>query len=174
VLHSFSKNGVDGYDPLATLTLDAAGNLYGTTLVGGAFQTCPDVSDGCGTVFELSPNTGGGWREKVLHSFSHDGQDGYYSYGGVIVDAAGNLYGTTSTGGPASNSVYGSGTVFELRPLTSGVWGEKILYGFNFSSGGTDGAYPNAGVVFGPFGSLYGTTVFGGLSGQGTVFEVTP
>jgi uncharacterized repeat protein (TIGR03803 family) len=101
VLHTF--NGTDGAGPRASLILDAAGNLYGTTVGGGTY--------GYGTVFELTPIAGGGWTERVLHNFNNDGTDGANPYGGLIFDAAGNLYGTTAWGG-----TYGTGTVFEITP----------------------------------------------------------
>jgi uncharacterized repeat protein (TIGR03803 family) len=85
VLHNFG-NGDDGQQPRAGLIFDASGNLYGTTLTGGA-------RDG-GTVFELTPKTGGGWSEKILHSFQNNGKDGYWPYASLIFDSAGNLYGT--------------------------------------------------------------------------------
>ena len=88
VLHNFG-NGTDGALPAAGLIFDAAGNLYGTTEVGGFY--------GDGTVFELTPNGSGGWTEQVLFSFNL--ADGWYPYAGLILDAAGNLYGTTYTGG---------------------------------------------------------------------------
>ena len=86
VLHNFGYNS-DGAQPFASLIFDAAGNLYGTTIIGG--------THGVGAVFELmrSPNArGGGWTEKVLHSFNHDGTDGWYVISGLVIDAAGNLY----------------------------------------------------------------------------------
>ena len=106
VLHSFG-NGTDGSDPYAGLIIDAAGNLYGTTINGGTY--------GYGTVFELTP-TGGGWTEQVLHSFNNDGTDGANPIEGVIIDAAGNLYGTTENGGPYGTSSYPGDTVFEIIP----------------------------------------------------------
>ena len=118
-----------GRDRNAGLVFDAVGNLYGTTLEGGTY--------GRGTVFELTPAAGGGWTEKVLHSFNHNGTDGYSPYAGLIFDAAGNLYGTTYGGG--TNSY---GTVFELTPTGGGGWTEKVLYNFNYN--GTDGAAPYA------------------------------
>src|SRR5579863_1951918 len=155
-LYSFT-GGSDGGDPLSNLVMDAAGNLYGTTFVGGAY--------GAGEVFELSPSGGGDWSEKVIYSFTGglDGANPYYS--GVIFDASGNLYGTTVEGG-ASNL----GTVFELSP-TGGNWSEKVLYSF---AGGIDGASPYAGLIFGAAGSLYGTTYAGGAYDDGTVFQLTP
>ena len=141
VLHSFNNNGTDGLSPDAGLIFDAAGNLYGTTYAGGTYNY--------GTVFELTPAAGGGWTEKVLHSFSN-GTDGGYPVAGLIFDAAGNLYGTTYRGG-----TYGCGTVFELTPAAGGSWTEKVLYSFG---NGTDGAYPDAGLIFDAAGNLYGTT----------------
>jgi len=157
LLHSFNNNGKDGLDPLG-VTFDAAGNLWGTTYAGGAY--------GRGTVFELSPKTGGGWAEKIVHSFGN-GADGSSPYAGLILDAVGNLYGTTVAGG-----VYGVGAVFELSPKAGGGWGEKLLH--SFSSSSEDGNSPVAGLVFDASGNLYGTTFSGGTSGGGTAFELTP
>jgi uncharacterized repeat protein (TIGR03803 family) len=165
LLHNFNDTG-DGYRPAAGLILDNSGNFYGTTSDGGAY--------GGGTVFEVMPRTGGGWMEKILHSFNDaSGKDGYDPLGGVIFDASGNLYGTTNYGG-AKNS----GTVFELIPTAGGHWDEKILY--SFSDKGTGGYNPASGLVLDSSGDLYGTTVGGGggtgcgNSGCGTVFELMP
>jgi len=156
VLHNF--NG-DGYDPLAGLVIDAAGNLYGTT--DGGNEDYP-----YGTVFELTPTAGGGWTAKVLHSFN--AADGAYPwFGSLILDGAGNLYGTTLRGG-----TYGAGVVFELTPTMEGNWTETVLH--SFSQNGTDGYFPFGGVIFDATGSLYGTTWIGGSNDAGTVFELTP
>jgi uncharacterized repeat protein (TIGR03803 family) len=155
VLHSF-QGGTDGSYPQAGLTSDAAGNLYGTTFQGGTV--------GVGTVFELTPAGGGTWTEKVLYSFS--GADGNGPFGGVIFDAAGNLYGTTIGGG-----TYLAGTAFELTPAGGGTWTEKGLWSFG---NGTDGTSPAAGLIFDAAGNLYGTTQTGGTNGGGMVFELTP
>jgi uncharacterized repeat protein (TIGR03803 family) len=156
VLHSFTNSGGDGLAPYAGLIMDASGNLYGTTYEGG--------TSGVGTVFELV-NSSGSYSEKVLHSFTNSGGDGLYPYAGVIMDASGNLYGTTYEGG---NSGYG--TVFELVN-SSGTYSEKVLH--SFASSGPDGAYTQAGLIMDASGNLYGTTLAGGTSGVGTVFEVT-
>ena len=156
VLHSFGSN-TDGTYPWASLTFDAAGNLYGTTVAGGIHTF--------GTVFELSPQQGGGWTEKVLRSFNASGGDGYEPYAGLILDAAGNLYGTTYYGG-----IHDFGTAFELSPREGGGWTEKVLHSFN--NNGSDGADPYAGLIFDAAGNLYGTTSFGGIHGGGTVFEI--
>jgi len=152
VLHSFST-GTDGQYPQSALILDPAGNLYGTTTLGGAYNI--------GTVFELSPadNT---WTEKILHSFKPNGHDGGIPFAGLTMDHAGNLYGTTNFGG-----LYGYGTVFEIKPASQS---EKILYSF---SGRPDGEYPYAGVIFDTSGNLYGTTTDGGTAGAGAVFKMT-
>jgi uncharacterized repeat protein (TIGR03803 family) len=177
VLHNFEDNGSDGFYPQASLIFDAAGNLYGTTVNGGT-STCGG-GYGCGTVFELSPKPGGGWTETVLHSFG-DGTDGANPYwGGLIFDAAGNLYGTTTGGGTDTCPQYGCGTVFELSPTGGGAWTETVLYSFHR---GSDGHVPAAGLTMDATGNLFGTTTEGGtgncLTGQthgcGTVFELSP
>ncbi len=161
VLHSFG-NGTDGSKPVAGMIFDGAGNLYGTTSYGGIHDTCPEGT--CGTVFELSPRQGGGWTETVLHSFGN-GTDGQNPYtGGLIFDAAGNLYGTTYGGG-----IYGEGTVFEMTPREGGGYTETVLHSFG---NGTDGQSPEAGLIFDGAGNLYGTTLVGGIHGDGTVFEI--
>src|SRR5271157_110097 len=159
VLYSFDYT--DGAHPEAGLIFDFAGNLYGTTAFGG---TGTFRSGGCGTVFELTPTAGGGWTEKVLYSFGNSLSDGL-GPGGLIFDAAGNLYGTTAYGG-----TYGGGTVFEVTPAAGGGWTEQVLRSFN----GTDGAFPSAGLIFDAAGSLYGTASEYGAYGDGTVFELTP
>jgi uncharacterized repeat protein (TIGR03803 family) len=149
-------NYTDGNSPVAGLIFDAAGNLYGTTAGGGTY--------GYGTVFELTPTAGGSWTEQVLHNFGN-GTDGFYPYAGLIFDKNGNLYGTTYKGG-----AYGAGTVFELTPTGGGGWAEQVLHNFG---NGTDGTYPEAGLIFDAAGNLYGTTAGGGTSAGGTVFELT-
>ncbi len=169
-LHNFGATTSDAALPIADMVIDAKGNLYGTTFAGGAY--------GLGTVFELSPGTGGTWTEKVLYSFGVSLADGKIPEAGVIFDAKGNLYGTTSVGG-TSDTTYGGGygTVFELSPGTGGTWTEKTLHNFSYLSQ-TDGYFPEAGLVFDAAGNLYGTTADGGtgqdLEGGGTVFELTP
>jgi uncharacterized repeat protein (TIGR03803 family) len=140
---------------LAGLIFDGAGNLYGTTLQGG--------THGFGTVFELIPGSNGSWSEKVLHSFNNDGQDGFALWAGLTLDAAGNLYGTTYSGG-----THDAGTVFELTPGTDGLWNEKVLHSFD----NTDGNGPSGGVILDPAGNLYGTTFLGGALSYGTVFKL--
>jgi uncharacterized repeat protein (TIGR03803 family) len=151
-LHSFGQ-GSDGRSPVAGLIFDASGNLYGTTLGGGANEK--------GTVFKLSPSG----SETVLYSFT-GGSDGGAPYAGLIFDSSGNLYGTTSDGGnPADCDSSGCGTVFKLTPSGS----ETVLHSF---TGGSDGGDPYAGLIFDASGNVYGTTESGFSSG--TVFKVTP
>ena len=88
VLYSFKDNGTDGYYPYASLAFDVAGNLYGTTAVGGA----GGCRGGCGTVFQLSPGGNGKWNETVLYSFQDNGTDGNGPFAGLTFDADGNLY----------------------------------------------------------------------------------
>ncbi|MGB8885888.1 MAG: choice-of-anchor tandem repeat GloVer-containing protein [Candidatus Korobacteraceae bacterium] len=163
VLHSFG-NGTDGANPAASLVLDSQGNLYVTTLAGG-IHTC--VNYNCGTVLELSPQQGGGWTERVLHSFNQNGSDGANPVAGLIFDAAGNLYGTALDGG--IHTYYG--TVFEFSPEQDGNWTERILHSFG---NGTDGTQPHAGMIFDTAGHLYGTTTGGGIHNGGTAFQITP
>jgi uncharacterized repeat protein (TIGR03803 family) len=159
VLYSFGGVNGDPSQPNAGLIADEEGNLYGTAPYGGANSN--------GAVFELSPKEGGGWTETVLWSFESS-TSGQSLLGSLVFDKEGNLYGTTSYGGP--NNV---GTVFELSPGANGAWTEKTLYAFG--ANGTDGAQPQANLVFDSEGNLYGTTEQGtGTGGNGVVFELTP
>ncbi len=172
ILHNFSDNGRDGYYPDAGLVLGTAGDLYGTTSYGGAGVCSSTEPTGCGTVFELRPKAGGGWTEKVLHSFA-GGSDGELPEDGVILDAAGNLYGTTAGDtGSCADSFVDCGTVFELTPHAEGGWTEKVLH--TFSNNGTDGYGPYGDLVKDVAGNLYGGTYWGGASGDGAAFELTP
>ena len=153
VLFTFTQH--NGADPAAPLLLDVKGDMYGTTLGGGAY--------GKGTVFKLSA----AGKATVLHSF-RGGTDGNTPYAGLVRDASGNFYGTTGGGGNSSH-----GTVFKMTP--SGA--ETILYSF---SGDQDGASPVAGLILDSHGNIYGTTSRGGDlsgcngSGCGVVFKLTP
>jgi uncharacterized repeat protein (TIGR03803 family) len=160
VIHSFNNNGKDAADPVASLIADSVGNLYGTTYKGGTY--------GYGTVFELSPKTGGGWTGKILHSFNNNNIDGFNPDASLIFDGSGNLYGTTNSGGS-----YEYGIAFELSPTGSGAWTEKVLHNFG-SDTSSDGWFPAAGLVFDASGNLYGTTAAGGTHAGGVVFELTP
>ena len=116
VLHSFGQ-GQDGSEPSGALIFDGAGNLYGTTRIGGVNEL--------GTVFELTPNGNGTWTEELLYSFGSQSHDGAYPSGALVFDTAGNLYGTTESGGTT-----GSGTMFELTSNGDGTWAETTLYSF--------------------------------------------
>jgi uncharacterized repeat protein (TIGR03803 family) len=201
-LYSFCAQGgtscTDGANPYSGVIQDAAGNLYGTTQGGGAY--------GWGTVFELIPSVGPwgqvSYSEKVLHSFCSQG-GGYCTDGALpilwnlIIDSAGNLYGTTIYGGansiylgvPAGSSGYPStsgyaGVVFELSPNANRTnWTYRVLYSFCAQGGAgcTDGRGPQSGVIMGPDGNLYGSTSEGGAQNSnccngacGTIFELIP
>jgi uncharacterized repeat protein (TIGR03803 family) len=148
VLHAFAGS-VDGGNPIGHLVRDAAGNLYGTTIFGGGFHS------GVGVVFKLDP-TG---KETVLYKFT-GGNDGGNPHGGVTGDAVGNLYGTTLSGGASGN-----GVVFKVDPTSK----ETVLYSF---TGGTDGRFCEATLTRDTAENLYGTTLYGGASGNGVVFKV--
>src|SRR5579872_1386463 len=175
ILYNFQA-GTDGSMPLANLTFDSIGNLYGTTAYGGTGGCEINGRTGCGTVFEMPINSDGSYStEMVLHSFQGTPADGATPSAGLIVDTAGNLYGTTTYGGtkPACGAD-GCGVVFELSPSQDG-WIESILYSFSHY---LDGAYPVAPVVFAPDFNLYGTTKNGGgghpgcAGGCGTIFQL--
>lgn len=165
-LHNF--RGPDGANPFAGVILDGAGNVYGTTYWGGAGQ-CEDaygIVIGCGVVFRVSASQNGKWTETILHSFVENGFDGTNTFAALTMDTAGNLYGTTIYGGTRDG-----GTIFKMTKRSDGVWAERVIY--NFGRYG-DGADPEAAVIFGANGNLYGTTLLGGQYGDGAVFEVDP
>ncbi len=215
----------DGQSPQG-LVMDDSGNLYGATNEGGNCPSNP-TARGCGIVFKLTPTSSGGWSERILYNFCPQTNclDGSSPVGGPILDSAGNLYGTATTGGvhnggvvfkvdpsgvetvlysfpfktatdvalptgpllfDAAGNLYGTaidggntstlcpqgcGGVFELSPTAGGAWTERVLHLF---TGGNDGAEPTGNVVMDPAGNLYGTTLFGGSSGFGIVFQLTP
>jgi len=148
VLHSFGGDG-DGAQPLSVPVVAGAGNIYGTTLEGGAHAD--------GTVFELSPKAGGGYTYKLIHSFN--GNDGALPYGNLVRDAAGNLYGITTI----SNT--SNGTAFELSPGTGGTWTENVFFYFTVA--------PSAGLTADGAGNFFGTTGYGGVNNAGSVFQLT-
>jgi uncharacterized repeat protein (TIGR03803 family) len=171
VLYSFTDQE-DGSYPAAALILDSAGNLYGTS-VG-------DQTNSDGAVFQLAPpaEKGGAWTETTLYSFGFVDRDGIAPYGGLIFDTQGNLYGTTSQGGNnlktcASTQTFGCGTIFELEPTaqSDGAWKEKVLYRFK---DGSDGEFPQAGLLADHAGNFYGTSGGPFVGGNGTVFKLNP
>ena len=169
VLYRFQ--GLDGSTPRGGMIFDAAGNLYGTTEFGGNGPCNYGGSPGCGVVFKLTRGSGGNWHETVLHTFT--GSDGANPLAGLTFDSAGNLYGATQNGGDTvgCGGGTGCGVVFELSPSSSG-WTETVLH--TFVNDGSDGLVSGAPVTFDTAGNLYGSTLFGGSHGFGTVFQLSP
>ncbi len=191
VLYGF-QGTPDGANPSSKLVADKAGHFFGTTVGGGTGVNCEigfNEVVACGTVFELVPPTirGQGWTEKVLYSFK-GGNDGSSPLGALIIDARGNLYGTTAFGGGSQNCSTGiagyypgCGTVFELSPpsTSGGYWTETLLH--VFQGGTSDGGEPWGALIVDLKGNLYGTTYLGGGgycdgygTGCGSVFELNP
>lgn len=218
ILYNFQGGANDGATPVAGLVLDQAGNLYGTTLTGG-IDGGNNCGTGCGSMFEISPS-GAGWKETFVHLFSESHGDGGLPEAGLIIDHAGNLFGTTYTGGShnlncglgcgtvfefspgagggltetviydfpgptsgplaglvmdAAGNLYGTntGSVFELSSASGGAWNETTLHTFG-GTGSGDGSDPLGSLILDGVGNLYGTTAGGGTSGGGAVFEITP
>ena len=157
VLYEFKgqANG-DGAYPHGRLAFDAKGNIYGTTQNGGTNDT--------GTVYELSPRSGGGWKEKVIYTFSAAGADGADPSGGMTIAADGTMYSTTPDGG-----AFGAGTVFSLKKTSKG-WKQTVIHSLNGSS---DGGFPYEGLMMDSAGNLYGAAPTGGASGQGVIYRLS-
>jgi uncharacterized repeat protein (TIGR03803 family) len=164
VLYSFA-GGTDGSGPYGAVAFNAAGDIFGTTQVGGT------SSDG--TIFQLVANADGSWTEHVLYSFS--GSDGASPLGNLVVDSLGNLYGMTGGGG-----INGQGVAYKLAPASGSSWTYTVIHAF---TGGKDGSYPlyQSGLVFDHSGNLYGATSdgvdpWGDCNGQdcGSIIELTP
>jgi uncharacterized repeat protein (TIGR03803 family) len=155
VLYTLGSSDGTGPSPVVR---DGAGNLYGTTESGGAHDS--------GYVFEVSPASGGGWTFQHIHDFG--GLDGSRPGAGVIVDGAGNLYGTTAAGGHSANCSSGCGVVFKLSQ-NSGQWTETIIHDFD----GADGSDSLAPLTMDGAGNLYGSAAGGGPHGFGVIFELT-
>ena len=153
ILYSFA-GGDDGASPAASVVFDAAGNLYGTTRLGGP--------DNVGTVFKLA-RVNGEWKESVLYSFTGGNDGGSPQAALTIVGNA--LIGTTPEGGTNAD-----GTVFGLQQV-KGKWQQEVLY--SFVGGSTDGAYPYSTLILDKAGNLYGTTESGGANQAGSVFELS-
>lgn len=187
VLYNF-QSGTDGANPAGGVVFDTEGNLYGATENGGS-SSCGGAFQ-CGTVFHLTPpiEKGGAWNETVLYVFKgRANKDGETPAGGIVIDAAGNLYGTTGYGGTGPCTLLGStvgcGTVYEVSPPAKqgDPWTEMVLYNFQ---GGQDGYVPSGDLVFDRMGNLYGVTLFGGGKGTncgdslypncGTVWRLSP
>jgi len=186
VLYSFQ--GIpDGSVPVGSVVFDKAGNLYGATTDGGS-SSCQSIVQ-CGTVYQLTPpvQKGDTWIETVLYIFKGNASnDGATPAGGLVIDSAGNLYGTTAYGGTGNcvllGTKMGCGAVFELSPpmQKGGAWTETVLYSFPSS---TQGYLPRGDLVFDSAGNLYGATQFGGGKGNscdsfyqycGEVFKLSP
>ncbi len=170
VLYRF-RGGSDGDNPSSRLIMDGAGNLYGTAR-GGGIRNCYHRST-CGVVFKLAPDGSGSYTESILYRF-RGGSDVATPFGRLIMDGAGNLYGTTS-GGKGSKCHDSCGVVFKLAPDASGGYTESVLYRFR---GGSHGDYPSGSLIMDEAGNLYGTTDNGGRSscpnGCGVVFKLAP
>jgi hypothetical protein len=173
VLHSFGGSG-DGAFLETGVTLDSAGNIYGTASLGGTIQGCV-FSFGCGIVFELSPNSDGTWTENVLHYFDGNpftgGTDGAYPQTAPIFDSMGNLYGATNDGGSGFCGNGGCGMVYKLSPNGDGTWTSSSVH--EFVVGPSDGSNPIGTIVFDSLGNLFGTTEYG-AQGFGTAYELSP
>ncbi len=185
-LYSFCVHGgsacTDGNSPSAGVILDQAGNLYGATYAGGLAAT--HFRLGAGVVYELSPSGGGAWTETVLHKFCSADKcaDGSAPRGSLVLDAAGNLFGVTESGGKPchADKGYGCGTVYKIVP--SGADSQQtVLYAFCQKKDCKDGDTPEAGLMLDASGDLYGTTYFGGANlgtdqfglRAGTVFRIS-
>ena len=158
VLYSFT-GGADGGEPYKGVTVDRAGNLYGTTVTGGS-GSC---EGGCGVVYKLT-NSGGTWTQTVIHAFT-GGDDGSGPGARLTVDQSGNVYGMAPTGG-----AYGAGTIYKIHQGHSG-WNLKVIHAF---TGGADGSTGSAGRMILRGGRLYGAATVGGIYGSGVIFELTP
>src|SRR6202521_5773127 len=171
-LYSFcrKRSCPDGVQPLVPLSWDAKGNLYGTTYSGGMVNY-PRCGGWCGVAFQMTPNSNGTWKYHLLHHFGSFNGDGALPYGGLTVDASGNVYGTTTHWGPNER-----GTVFKLTQTTGGRWKETIIYGFPAEC---LCASPGSNLVLDRTGSLYGMAASDvqctvGGNGCGVVFKLTP
>ncbi len=166
----------DGSNPVGSLAIASDGSIYGTTDAGGVADCRDSFGDGCGTVFHLQPPPNFcssflcSWNATVLYQFT-GGNNGNDSLAGVVLDGAGNLYGTLYQGGASQ-----SGAAYELSRSGSS-WIESTIHSF---AGGADGALPTSNLIFDGSGNLYGTTEFGGgaggcrAGGCGTIFQLTP
>jgi uncharacterized repeat protein (TIGR03803 family) len=153
VLHNFVYDEL----PKAGVTLDSAGNVYGSTTQGGQYYD--------GTIYRLSPQKNGTWKYTILYDFPDYVRNGAGPIGQMVFDTSGNLYGATSGGGK-----YQLGTVFELSPSAGGKWTHRVLHAFKYQ----DGEIPYAGLAIDSQGHLYGTTSEGGPNNAGVVYEITP
>jgi len=176
VLHSFTPDSEDGYEPTYGVTFDASGDIFGTTQFGGT-----KGEQGWGTAFKLTRAGGGKWSETILHRFDRAKFGGGFVYSGLVLDGQGNLYGSALEGGKYScpgSGGFGCGVVFRLRARADGKWTETVLHSFGK---GNDGSGPYGNLVFDSSGHLCGIAPSGGGTGGpcgqygcGVVFEITP
>jgi uncharacterized repeat protein (TIGR03803 family) len=160
ILYSFT-GGVDGGQPYGGVTLDADGNVFGATVVGGTGGSCPE--DGCGVVYELSKSDGGRWKETVIHDF--DGADGSGPGAGLTLGPKGDLFGMTPTGG-----AHGFGVIYRLHRKSDGSWRFSVIHDF---TGGADGNGGSAGRLLpDASGNLFGVATAGGANGSGVAFKL--
>lgn len=159
VLYNFTGSA-DGGEPYKGVTVDAAGNLYGTAVTGGS-GSC---EGGCGVTYKLTKN-GSTWTQTVLHAFT-GGEDGSGPGSRVTLDKQGNVYGMTPTGG-----AFGLGTIYVLRPKENDTWNLQVLHTF---TGGVDGSSGSAGKMVFHQGALFGAATTGGKYGSGTIFRLKP
>ena len=169
VLYAFT-GASDGNGPTGVV-FGPDGSLYGTTEGGGNLADSYCIL-GCGTVFKLTPNSDGTWRETVLYAFRGGPHDGAVPYD-ITFDQVGNIYGATGGGGIRGDAcnLSGCGTVFKLTPSPGGQWTESILH---FFTGGSDGFIPDGTLAIDGAGNLYGTAYMGGLYNDGVAYEITP
>lgn len=178
VIYSFlgPENNSDGATPFSGLVKDAAGNLYGSTVFGGTLNNddC-EPNSGCGTIFQLTPNSDGTWTETVLYRFL-GGADGSFPAISLFSNADGSVYGTTPNGGNLADcGGMGCGTIFKVAN-TNGRWTKTTLYSFN----GADGEDPISPLTRDAAGNVYGATIYGGNlncayyqdNGCGVVFKI--
>jgi uncharacterized repeat protein (TIGR03803 family) len=169
IIHKFNVAAGEGSLPYSGLIEDAAGNFYGTTFDGGTHNF--------GTVYRLSPNSSGTYTETILYSFKGGSTDGAEPHSSLFRDSAGNLYGTTVTGGIVGStcnagtfaSPIGCGIIFKLTPTSTGQWTEMVLHRFS----GTDGGNSFTGLIRDAAGNLYGATIAGGSAGLGVIFKLS-
>jgi hypothetical protein len=157
LIYSFPTQ--DGDNQGSPIVFDGKGNIFGTIRFGGEQEN--------GAVYELTPQSNGSYTGNLIYQFTDTSGDGEYPFGGVVLDAKGNVYGTTDFGGEFNNY----GTVWELMPNGSGGWTESVIYDF---TGKNDGAFPAAPLTIDASGNLYGTTTFAGANSIGTAFELSP
>jgi hypothetical protein len=171
-LYAFDSDITAGMSPSSQLTLDGAGNVYGTTAYGGSGIYCADTVNSCGTAFQLSPATSGPWTYTLVHAFCSlkSCRDGGYPVG-MISDARGNLFGAANTGAVAATN---GGTAFEFLHAAKSRWNFRLLHTFCSLSACADGSRPIAAPTRDSAGNLYGPTGAGGTASAGTIYELSP